>query len=462
MYGLTHSLRKALAALAILASVVVITGCRSPAGPLTPGPSPIPSSEQISSATPTMAPPGPTAAVGAVQPPVRPELDAQLDQIERRVEELRGLRSISETRRRFVDAATLADAINKELDESEAQQQIAKEQRLYALLGLIEPGADLDRLYRGLLGSQVLGLYDPEAEEFLVLQAGDGLSALAESTYAHEYTHRLQDVRFDLDGLSDVAKANSDRELALAALIEGDATVTQLGYGIRFMSRSRLAELMRAPEQFELPPAETPFVLLQGLEFPYTAGPLFVASLRGSAPGFEAVDGAFGAPPVTSEQILHPEKYRIGEEAADARIPDIGGMIPEGWTADDPDVLGEFLLKTWLSFLGRSDAASAAAGWGGDSYRLLDGPGGQSALVGRIVWDRPEEDAEEFFESLAAGLDGSPRLRRVAGQPPSRLIWQSDGRAIGVQLASGGAGTFLAAAPGVDLVESLLNSAAKP
>jgi hypothetical protein len=224
------------------------------------------------------------------------------------------------------------------------------------------------------------------------------------------------------------------------------------------MSRARLAELMRAPEQFELPPADTPFVLLKGLEFPYTAGPLFVAALRGSDQGFQAVDRAYSAPPTTSEQVLHPEKYRQGEGAAEAKLPDAAATLGEGWNADEPDVLGEFMLMTWLTFLGRGDASIAAAGWGGDSYVLLEGPSGEDALLARIVWDRPEEDGQEFFESLLAGLDRSARLRRVAEEGAALVIWEGDGRTIGVRLGPGTTGVVLAAAPRADQTRRLLDS----
>lgn len=452
-------LRKAFLALAPIMLTAAISGCRNSAEPATASATPLATPGQTTAAIQTA-----TAVETATQPAVAPastpagsSLDARLDQIERRVEEVRGLRPEGETRRRFVDAAALAEAINEELDKPDVQEQIARDQVLYRLLGLIGPDDDLDRLYRALLGSQVLGLYDPETEEFLVLQTGDELSALAESTYAHEYTHRLQDVRFDLERLTDDAGDNSDRQIALAALIEGDATVTQLGYGVRFMSRARLTELLRAPEQFGPPPAETPFVLLQSLEFPYTAGALFISAIRGSAAGFEAIDQAFLSPPTTSEQVLHPDKYRSGEGAAPAALLDLAGALGDGWTAVQADILGEFLLKTWLSFLNRGDAAVAAAGWGGDAYQALNGPGGQSALVARIVWDRPEEDAEEFFESLVAGLDRLPAMRRADVSGPASVIWEGEGRAIGVRLGAGGEGTFVAAATRPDLVKKLLD-----
>ncbi|MBI4218500.1 MAG: hypothetical protein HY682_00045 [Chloroflexi bacterium] len=460
LYVATVAPRKALVALLTILFVAMVSGCRDRAVPpaSTTPPSITPTPTGVVVGTPTLAATAPLLATSSPGS----SLDARLDQIERGVEEIRGLRSEGETRRRFVDSAALVAAINDELDKADIREQIASDQRLYQLLGLIQPGDDLDRLYRALLGSQVLGLYDPDTEEFLVLRAGDDLSALAESTYAHEYTHRLQDVRFDLDRMTDEAGDNSDRQIALSALIEGDATVTQLGYGFRFMSRARLAELLQAPEQFDPPPPETPFVLLKGLEFPYTAGPLFIAAIRGNAASFESVDRAFQSPPTTSEQVLHPDRYRSGEGATTVVLPDAAGVLGSGWAVVHTDVLGEFLLKTWLAFLRRGDAALAAAGWGGDAYQVLEGPEGKSALAARVVWDVPEQDGQEFFESLVAGLDRSSALRRTDGAGPAGVIWQSEGRAIGVRLGAGGAGTLLAAAPRADQVRALLARLEEP
>jgi hypothetical protein len=463
--NLTRKGALALAAVLTLLSASFVAGCGRPAREPTATPTAVAVTASVSAgatAADRAAPsPTPTSPPPAMASPRTP-LDDLLDQIERRVEEIRGLSSTVGTRRRFVDSATLAGEIERHLEKPEAKAQLAREQLLYRLLGLIGPGDDLGGLYRDLLGSQVLGLYDDEADEFWVLHGGEELSALAETTYAHEYVHRLQDLRFDLGALGDAAEGNSDRELALSALVEGDAVVTQLGYGLRYMNRTRLTELARSAAELGPPPAETPFVLVSALEFPYTAGPTLVGVLRGNSGGFEAVNRAFGAPPTSTEQVLHPEKYRAGEAPVDVDLPDLAAALGDGWAPQPEDVLGEFLLKTWLAALGRIDAASAAAGWGGDRYRVWTDLDGQAALAARIVWDRPEEDGQEFFESLAAGLDRSSSLRRVGSTGGRRAVWQGDGRAIGVELLPGGRGTVVAAAPRAVQVEGLLEAAARP
>lgn len=409
-------------------------------------------------ASPTMTTaPTPTAAVTK---PVEAGLDATLDAIELKVAALRGLEPRGQTKRRFLNSENLAAAIGAQLDKEDSQEQIAREQAIYRLLGLIEPAADMDQLYRALLGSQVLGLYDPETEEFLVLEnSSGGFGALAESTYAHEFAHRLQDVNYDLDRLYDATKSNSDQALALAALIEGDATVTQLGYGLRHMGRARLIELLSEAGAFPPPPPGTPFAMLRALEFPYQTGQVFAAALKGSSDSFGAIDQAFVSPPTTSEQVIHVEKYRSREPAVAVNLPDVSSALGDGWTRSFGDVLGEFLLRTWLTDLGASGAVRAAAGWGGDRVEVYSGPG-VGALAARVDWDDPEKDAQEFFDSLVGGLDGSPKWERAQAPLATRIAWTGPGGALGIELLPGPGGVAIAAAPEVAQVDAVLRKIA--
>lgn len=404
--------------------------------------------------------PAPTRTAAVAKPGAG--IDATLDAIEQKVSALRGLERRGETKRRFLGSEDLAAAIGAQLDKEDSREQIAREQAIYRLLGLIDHDADLDRLYRELLGSQVLGLYDPETEEFLVLvNTSGGFGALAESTYAHEFAHRLQDIHYDLDRLYEATRGNSDQALALATLIEGDATLTQLGYGVRHMGRARLIELLSEAGAFPSPPPGTPFVMLRALEFPYQTGQVFAAALKGSSDSFGAIDQALLSPPTTSEQVIHVEKYRAREQAAAVNIPDVSSALGDGWARSFSDVLGEFLLRTWLNDLGASDAVRAAGGWGGDRIDVYSGPGG-GALTARTSWDDPEKDSLEFFSALAGGLDASPRWKRALASSTTRIIWTGPGGALGVERDPTLGVVAIAAAPGVEQVDAVLHRIGGP
>lgn len=396
-------------------------------------------------------------ATSIVGTPQAPGLDARLDALEEQVSTLRGLPRKGETKRRFLSSSELAAEIGRQLDKNDAREQIEREQALYRMLGLIDPDTDLDRLYRALLGSQVLGLYDPETDEFLVLENSSGdLGALAESTYAHEFAHRLQDAQYDLEMLAKATKGNADRALALSALIEGDATLTQLGYGLKYMGRARLVELMSEERRVSPPPADIPYVMLRALEFPYQAGQRFAAALRGSDDRFDAIDRAFLDPPLTTEQVIHVEKYLRREAAMDVQLPP-DGPPGEAWTRAFEDVLGEFLLRTWLRSLGAPGADRAAAGWGGDRVAVFYGPDHRTALAACIVWDDPETDGPEFFSALTKGLDGASRWRRTVDASTKGALWEDGRGAIGVRLHAGSHGVTIAAGPSARDVSELLD-----
>ena len=124
----------------------------------------------------------------------------------------------------------MADYLATHLEDPEFLDDIKAAEVLYKLLGLIEQDSDLLEEYSSLLNSQVLGAYDPEEQEFVVLQPGAEFGALEEIVYAHEYVHRLQDALIGLEALLDGVDGNDDQALAVAALVEGDATVAQSLY----------------------------------------------------------------------------------------------------------------------------------------------------------------------------------------------------------------------------------------
>ena len=108
---------------------------------------------------------------------------------------------------------------------------------------------------------------------------------------------------------------------------------------------------------------------------------------------------AYGRPPVSTEQVLHIEKYVAGEEPINVTLPDISGEMGKGWIQVSAGTMGEFLIRTYLEeHLDDARASRAAQGWGGDTYSLLSGPEGERVLISLTVWDS-EIDGKEFFEA---------------------------------------------------------------
>ena len=451
----------AAALLLVLALVACSGGGSAPA--VTPAPS---ATARPASATPTQAAATASPAATAVPssptpsptPPAVPaaELAERLAAIEAAVSELRGFGSSGETPSALVTTEQLQAAIAAELAEPDALAALARDERLYRLLGGIEPDADLAAVYSGYLDDAVLGIHISDEDRLLV--RSDGVfGALEEVSYAHEYVHYLQDLRYDLQALFIAAAGDRDREAALSALIEGDATASQYAYMLRHLDRSRSQELLDAAVGLAATEDDaTPALVRSVIEFPYLAGFLFAVEVRASA-GDAALEAAFAAPPVTTEQVLHAERYLAGERAMQVDPPD-ASLLGPGWETLETNVLGELLLRSWLEALdaSRDQAIRGATGWGGDAYAVA-GSGGipgkaAQALLARIAWDEPERDAEEFVDAVASTLDASIAFQRASA---GGLVWRGPAGWLGLVIEDAGSVALIVAPVEPQLREAL-------
>ena len=108
-------------------------------------------------------------------------------------------------------------------------------------------------------------------------------------------------------------------------------------------------------------------------------------------------------PPISTEQVPHPDKYWAHEMPVEVDLPELAGRLGPGWLTMGSDVFGELALNLILELGEPSGSASvAAAGWGGDRRLVLE-QDGRPALVLRTVWDT-SLDAQEFFDSFANDL----------------------------------------------------------
>ena len=105
--------------------------------------------------------------------------------------------------------------------------------------------------------SQVAGLYSPDDKKLYVVSRSGELGPTEKTTFAHEYTHALQDQNFDLGSL----EARRDRTRATGrspglSLVEGDATLSmslwQTSTSARPSSLQLLSESLNDPASRQL------------------------------------------------------------------------------------------------------------------------------------------------------------------------------------------------------------------
>jgi hypothetical protein len=408
--------------------------------------------------TPRSLPPELPPADASPVPPeaetIPPEVRRQMDQIQEEVVQIRGLQATGPVARALLSADDLRRHVIDDFLADYTAEEAADDVRTLALLGLLDPGYDLFQLYLDLYSEQVTGFYDKELKQLYVVQ-GEAFRGPERLTHAHEYTHALQDQHYDLRnglGFNDEAcELDSERCAAVQALIEGDATLTETQWLTTFGSEQDYQELLEFYGELESPVFDSaPRFLQDDFIFPYTSGLEFVESFFQEG-GFAAVDAAYADPPLSTEQILHPERYPddrpIRLEPAEL-LERLGG----DWRELDRDVLGEWYTQLTLrEQILEEQAALAAEGWGGDYFlAFYHDDQDQGALILLSVWDNLA-DAHEFFGFFLQYADG--RFGSRSSSSTTQVTWDSALGYASVELQ--GDQTLWVLAPDRSLAESL-------
>ncbi len=398
---------------------------------------------------------------GLPDPSPLPDANSQMDQIESQVIGLRGLQPSGPVKRGFLTYAELRQhVLDNFFKDYTAQDELDNEHEL-AALGLLQKGFDLQKFYQDLYSEQIAGFYDQETKDMYVVQ-DKGFGGSERMTYAHEYTHVLQDQNYDIrDGLkfSDAAcKKDSERCAAISSLLEGDATLTEQKWFGKYATQKDCSDVTNFYLSFQSPVFNSaPPFMKQDFVFPYVQGKEFVQYLL-DAGGEKAVDAAYSDVPLSTEQILHPERYP-GDKPLTVSLPDLSAALGEGWSEIDRGVMGEWYTYLILAAgvdpntqLPESQAKSASAGWGGDAYAVYYNAGKETAaLVLKTTWDTAQ-DAQEFAQSFSAYAG-----KRFSAGPTSSLWTSPDGmQAFAIQ----GSTTYWYSAPDqahLDLVRQALS-----
>ena len=388
-------------------------------------PSPVPASAEPEESeptpeaivTPTPEPtPEPTPSVT-----LEPEIAQMMDQIEEQISEVRLLEMSERIPRKVYSRDELREFVREEMLEDLDEEAESNNVRFYNLLGLLPEGLEMKTLLEDLYSEQIAGFYTIEDREMVVV-AGDEFGISERLTYAHEYVHALQYANFDIEnGLGyneDDCQEDSERCLAIQALIEGDANLSQFLWFENHATRADIMELILSFEETESHVLDSaPAYLTTSMMFPYEQGTAFVQYLY-SINGFDTINEAFTTtPPVSAEQIMFPERYP-DDLPIEVDLPDVLAALGEDWEIDHDGVVGAWDSYLMLSkgyderFQIDEDVALAAVeGWGGDAYALLKNESQDEFLfIMNTTWDT-EEDQREAWNAFSAMLKlrfGSP------------------------------------------------------
>lgn len=233
---------------------------------------------------------------------------------------LRQVKSGAESR------ADIEQMLIRNLDKQRTAAEMHASELSLKKFGLVPVAFEYRPFIIKLLTEQVAGYYDTKEQKF---RLADWLDLEGQKpVMAHELTHALQDQHFNLRRFEKWPRGDSDAEIAAHALIEGDATLAMTLYMIRYplvalaFTRSLGAGGGISTVQYD----SAPRAIRESLIFPYLNGSEWATHVykRG---GWEAISKAYTNLPLSTEQIIHAEKYFSYERPVKIVLPDVSKLL---------------------------------------------------------------------------------------------------------------------------------------
>jgi len=352
-----------------------------------------------------------------------------VDSLRTPVEHVTGLHFKSPPRSALRSREQVRDYLIRKLDEELPPPRLHGLQTAYRLFGLLPDTLQLRSLLLELYTEQVAGYYDPDSATLFGVVGADPTQLRL--VLAHEMVHALQGQYLPLDSILHET-TNNDRLTAAQAVLEGQATLASidvLAPSQDVSSSPEFWDLYREQvreQQSSMPVfAKAPLIVREALIFPYLAGAEFMHWWKES--GRDSVP--YGSRmPVSTEQILFPDRYARGDAPVTLAFPSDTGIVYE-------DVLGEGEIRVLMAQLaGSSEVRSKGPiGWGGDRYRVYATPAGP-ALVWYVVWDDPKS-ADRFLWGYGGKLRSTARKGyrtelenfELEGKPATRYVLAPEG-----------------------------------
>jgi len=420
--------------------------------------------------TPTITPtitdtptPRPSPTTTFTPSPIPPDATtlADMEVIQREVADVRGLEIRDDAVPRYVVSKARVRPILEVsfLAGGGTQEEVADQVVVLSALGLLKPTYNLYTNALNGLTDNIGGFYFPWNHELYVI--GTHFGGVERWVFSHEFGHALVDQHYNIDsmGVYPLCQGDQQRCQAIRALVEGDATLVMNQWFQQYKRPQDIEDILTYnPPPVTLPEQFPPPYLYLDSAFPYQYGLTFVTQLYNLG-RWARVNEVYQNLPLSTEQIMHPEKYLASERPVEvAEVPVAQVLTDPAWRAIESNVLGEWTTYLMLGYgadidaqLDDQTARVAATGWGGDRYQVYaNAEGGEIVLVAHWVWDSAI-DASTFDRAMQDYMD--KRYSGGAIDSPRGHCWEANAQVSCIYLNA--RDTVWLQAPTVQLIDQL-------
>ncbi len=334
---------------------------------------------------------------------------AFVDQVLDQLSHISGMRLRHPVRFTSISRPDTARYLEARTRQSTRPEELEKQQAALELLGLIPAGFDLRKLTVDLMTEQAAAFYDYKKRALFLSDWAPG--GMRDTAIIHELGHALADQNFSLAHYSKAADFRYESALARQAVIEGQASYLMFAYAALPTGKPApevhpdISSFDRAvaPTNGQYPVFDrAPLYVRMGLIFPYTWGLAFQSALvdRLGQNGFTA---PFRHPPLSSQQILHPNLYFTGKQPRRCQLPKPSSGYRVIYAGDVGELDHRVLLQQYVSL---EEARSLSPEWRGGSFQIIQNKkSGARMLVYASEWS-DENSAARFLKDYRLCIQG--------------------------------------------------------
>ena len=316
-------------------------------------------------------------------------------------------------------------------------KEVRAQETALKMFGMVPQDFNLAGETVDLMSEQAAAFYDYRKKRLFVLD-NTPPGQEQQLALAHELAHALADQHHPLGKYMSAGSPDDDAATARQSVMEGQAT---------WLSWAYLS--LRSGGKGEVPPAlltelagaagatgadypvfsNAPLYIRESLVFPYNQGTLFEDAVYRKM-GRDGFDAVFAHPPLSTQEIIHPEDYFEAKGPTMPQAPELAPVL--GKQANRfriliDGALGEFDFSALLrQYTTEREGAAAATHLRGASFRLYEHKQEKYPVLAFIAeWDSPEA-ARTFFELYRRVLKGKWKKLEIASETESVISGSGD------------------------------------
>jgi hypothetical protein len=327
------------------------------------------------------------------------------------------------------------DEVNKFLKEqirrSVKPEELRAEETTLRKFGFVPADFDLKKTTIDLLTEQAAAFYDFHRKKLFISDWAN--QNMREVAIVHELAHALADQNFPIQKFLSESSEDSEQSLARETVVEGQASWLMIEYGARRSGRTlkdpeTASDLLRdqpdsAADDSAYPVfSKAPLYIRRTLMFPYEEGEKFQQAVF-LKEGKGAFARLFDQPPVSTAQVIHPDRYFAKVASTRPELPKpirhakafVGGSVGEL----DQRILLQQYVDTY-------SADTLAPKLKGATYRIDEmKPDRRQMLIYVSEW-QDEKSAGQYFDAYQRILRGKWKQLEVSAENDSMFSGKSE------------------------------------